>query len=121
MQTSGQHVESGPSSDHTAVIALGGDLQLDRAPEVKTELENAIDQGARRIVVDLSAATSIDSMNLSVLLSAAKQLQSVGGELAVVCTNRSILKLLEITHLYGVFSVYDDRDQALARNSAHAT
>jgi anti-sigma B factor antagonist len=118
MQTSAQRVESDPSSDGTVVIALSGELGLHRAPEVKTELMDVIDQGARRIVLDLSTATYIDSTILSVLFSGAKRLRAVGGELAVVCTNRAILKLLEITLLGRVVSVYDDRDQALGPANA---
>jgi len=122
MQTIGQRVESDPSSDRTVVIALSGELDLYRAPEVRQELENALDQGVRKIVVDLSTTTYIDSTILSVLSYGAKRLRAVNGELAVVCTDRSILKLLQMTLLDLMLSVYDDRDQALGRtNSLLAT
>lgn len=99
------------------IIPLSGELDIYQAPEVKGQLVAAIDQGAQRIVVDLNAASFIDSTILGLLLFAAKRLRAVGGELAVVCTNTGILKLLEITLLDRVFSVYEDCSHALRPDS----
>jgi anti-sigma B factor antagonist len=100
--------------DGTAVIAVAGEVDLYTAPELKRELLAAVEQGVRRVVVDLSEATFIDSTTLGVLLSGVKRLRPLDGELAVVCTDRNIRKIFEITLLDRVFSIYDERGEALA-------
>ena len=117
-QTAGFRVDTERIDDHTAVIAVAGEVDLYTAPELKRELVAAVDQGMRRVVVDLSEATFIDSTTLGVLLSGVKRLRPVGGELAVVCTDRNIRKIFEITLLDRVFSIHESRDEALAAAAA---
>jgi anti-sigma B factor antagonist len=112
-QAAGFRVETERIDERTAVIAVAGEVDLYTAPELKRELVAAIDQGVRKVVVDLSEATFIDSTTLGVLLSGVKRLRPLGGELAVVCTDRNIRKIFEITLLDRVFSIHDDRSEAL--------
>ncbi|MDQ3719769.1 MAG: STAS domain-containing protein, partial [Actinomycetota bacterium] len=48
----------------THVIELGGEVDLYTAPEFKERLVQLIEDGKTQIVVDLSAATFIDSTTL---------------------------------------------------------
>jgi anti-sigma B factor antagonist len=113
-QTAGFRVDTERIDELTAVIAVAGEVDLYTAPELKRELVAAIDQGVRKVVVDLSEATFIDSTTLGVLLSGVKRLRPLGGELAVVCTDRNIRKIFEITLLDRVFTIVDTRDEAFA-------
>ena len=99
--------------DQDFVVSLLGEADLYSAPQLKEELRSLVDGGARRIVVDLTQATFIDSTTLSVLLGAVKRLRPSGGELGIVCADRNIRKIFEITLLDRVFSLYDTREQAL--------
>ncbi|PWU24270.1 MAG: hypothetical protein C5B48_07045 [Candidatus Rokuibacteriota bacterium] len=117
LETDGYRIESDLNGHRTVVIPLEGELDIYTVPEVKGQLIAAVEQGAQRVVVDLSSASFVDSMMLSVLLSTVKRLRAVDGQLAVVCTNPSILKLLEITLLDRVFPVYDDCSEALRGDS----
>jgi anti-sigma B factor antagonist len=65
-------------------------------------------------VVDLSEATFIDSTTLGVLLGTLKRLRTVGGEIALVCTDRNIRKIFEITLLDRVFPLFESRDAAVS-------
>lgn len=95
------------------VIALAGEVDLYTAPQLKQELLQTIEAGARRVVVDLNDATFIDSTTLGVLLSGVQRLRPRGGELAVVCTDRNIRKIFEITLLDRVFPIFETRAEAL--------
>ena len=96
------------------VIGLTGDIDLYTAPELKSELNRLIDAGARRIVVDLTAATFIDSTTLGVLLGALKRFRPSGGELALVCSDPNIRRVFEITLLDRVFAIFKTRESAFA-------
>lgn len=97
----------------TQVIELGGEIDLYTAPEFKERMVELIEAGKTRIVVDLSAATFIDSTTLGVLVGGVKRLRPGGGSLALVCTDQNITKIFEITGLDRVFPIHASRDDAL--------
>lgn len=98
----------------THVIALGGEVDLYTAPEFKERMVALIEAGKKRIVVDLSNATFIDSTTLGVLVGGVKRLRPAGGSLSLVCTDPNISKIFEITGLDRVFPIYATRDEALS-------
>ena len=100
-------------SDNTTVIALSGEVDLYTAPEFKQQLLETIGQGAKEVIVDLSDTTFIDSTTLGVLVGGVKRLRPDGGRLSLVCTDRNITKIFEITGLDKVFPIYESRDEAL--------
>ncbi len=98
----------------THVIELEGEVDLYTAPEFKERLVQLIEDGKTQIVVDLSAATFIDSTTLGVLVGGVKRLRPAGGTLALVCSDQNISKIFEITGLDRVFGIHETRDQALS-------
>jgi anti-sigma B factor antagonist len=102
----------------TQVIELGGEIDLYTAPEFKERMVELIEDGKKRIVVDLSSATFIDSTTLGVLVGGVKRLRPAGGSLALVCTDQNITKIFEITGLDRVFPIHASRDDALAAVAA---
>jgi anti-sigma B factor antagonist len=100
--------------ESTYVIALTGEVDLYTAPEFKQQLLEAISKGARNVVVDLSGTTFIDSTTLGVLVGGVKRLRGQDGQLSLVCSDRNIAKIFEITGLDRVFQIYPARDEALA-------
>ena len=95
------------------VIALGGEVDLYTAPEFKQQLLEVIRQGAKDVVVDFSDTTFIDSTTLGVLVGGVKRLRTSEGQLSLVCNDRNITKIFEITGLDRVFTIYATRDEAL--------
>ena len=73
-----------------------------------------IEEGKKKVVVDLSEATFIDSTTLGVLVGGVKRLRPSGGSLALVCTDQNIQKIFEITGLDRVFPIHETREAALA-------
>jgi anti-sigma B factor antagonist len=96
------------------VISLAGEVDLYTAPEFKQQLLEVIAQGAKHVIVDFSNTTFIDSTTLGVLVGGVKRLRTNDGQLTLVCTDRNITKIFEITGLDRVFSIYGSRDDAVA-------
>lgn len=113
-ETTDFSVETIGDTGGVPVLAVHGQADLHTAPELRTAITNAVDAGARGIVVDLSEATFIDSMTLGVLLGAVKRLRPTGGKVAIVCVDPHIRRIFEITLLDKVFSIHADRDAASA-------
>ena len=112
------HIEDEAIDDATHVIELGGEVDLYTAPEFKERMVELIESGKKQIVVDLSKATFIDSTTLGVLVGGVKRLRAQDGRLSLVCSDRNITKIFEITGLDRVFTIYPTRDEALAKTGA---
>jgi anti-sigma B factor antagonist len=108
------HISEEEIDGRTQLIELGGEVDLHTAPEFKELMTGVIDAGKKQVVVDLSTATFIDSTTLGVLVGGEKRLRGDGGSVTVVCPDRDIRKVFEITGLDRVFSMHDSRDEALS-------
>jgi anti-sigma B factor antagonist len=100
--------------DDAYVIALAGEVDLYTAPEFKQQLLEVIGQGGKQVIVDFSDTTFIDSTTLGVLVGGVKRLRTNDGQLSLVCSDRNITKIFEITGLDRVFTIYPTREEAVA-------
>jgi anti-sigma B factor antagonist len=105
-------IEQGSEAGHY-VIAARGEIDLFTAPELKQVITDVIESGERRVAIDLSEVSFLDSTALGVLIGAVKRLRSRGGALAVVNTDSSIAKTFEITGLDQIFTIVSSRAEAL--------
>src|SRR5919201_2508944 len=96
------------------VISLAGEVDLYTAPEFKQQLLDVIGQGGKDVIVDFSETTFIDSTTLGVLVGGVKRLRTNDGQLSLVCSDRNITKIFEITGLDRVFTIYGSRDEAVS-------
>ena len=99
--------------DGWVVIAVAGEIDVYTVPELRQELMRRADHDEARLLVDLRGVTFIDSSGLGVLINGFKHARSRGGELALVCNQRRILKVLEVTGLTNVFPIHDSMDAAV--------
>jgi anti-sigma B factor antagonist len=95
-----------------AVVSLEGEVDLYTAPELKQELHRLVGDGATRIVIDMTGTTFIDSTTLGVLLSVVKRVRPEGGAVVLVCPDRNVKRIFEITLLDRVFTIVDSREEA---------
>lgn len=105
-------IQSEPD-ERTSVVALEGELDLGRAPNLKWALVDSVDAGCRQLVVDLSRVTFMDSTALGVLVGVNRSL-AIGARLAIVCVHANVLKIFELSGMDGSFAIYPTLDQALA-------
>jgi anti-sigma B factor antagonist len=101
--------------DDAYVISLAGEVDLYTAPEFKQQLLEVIGQGGKQVIVDFSDTTFIDSTTLGVLVGGVKRLRTNEGQLSLVCSDRNITKIFEITGLDRVFTIFPTRDEAVSK------
>ena len=112
-------LETFESREREFILALHGEFDLCNGSELGWELARLQVRGARRVVVDLTSTTFIDASTLAQLVSALEALGSADA-LVLVCVDREILKVLEITRLDLLFTVFRTRAQALAERPVPA-
>jgi anti-sigma B factor antagonist len=113
-------IKTEQASNDTYVVALTGEIDLYTAPEFKQQLLDVIGQGAKHVVVDLTDTTFIDSTTLGVLVGGVKRLRPNGGQLSIVCSDRNITKIFEITGLNRVFPIHATRAEAVSPGTVEA-
>ena len=100
------------------VVALGGEVDMYRSPELEHDLGAVAARGGRRVVVDLTGASFIDSTVLGVLMRELKRLEAAGGKLLLVSSDPRILRTFEITGLDKMFTIEPNLTRAVAVGAA---
>jgi anti-sigma B factor antagonist len=98
----------------TAVLALEGEIDLHRSPQVKENLEPFISKKMARILVDFSAVTYIDSSGLATMIETLQRIQGYGGKLALYGLRDGVRSIFEIARLDQIFSIFPDQAAAIA-------
>ena len=81
------------------IVAVRGELDLYTAPDLRSLLLGAIQDGRSAVVLDLRGTTFLDSTALGVIIAAMKALRIRSGRLVLVNDRMSITKTLAITGL----------------------
>ena len=100
--------------DGVPVLHVFGEVDVSTAPRLRQQLVEIAAAGDASAVVDLDPVEFLDSTGLGVLVSGLKRFRTQGGDLFLVCTQRRVLKVFEITGLTKVFSTHVSVDDALA-------
>jgi anti-sigma B factor antagonist len=108
-------VRSARLDEQTHLVALAGELDLYSADAFRTALDEALEEGATRLAIDLTSVDFIDSVALGVLANAMKRLRTAGGGLAVVTGNPQIVRVFEITGLDRMLVLAPSLSDALDR------
>ena len=98
------------------VVVIEGEHDIYTAPTLRERLDESLERGGG-VVVDLTAATFVDSSVLGALLDARRRaLESTQG--FVVCVGETVepgaQRILDITGLVPVLPVMRGRDEAIA-------
>ena len=96
----------------TPASSRSREADLYTAPEFKQQLLEVIGQGCKEVVVDLTETTFIDSTTLGVLVGGVKRCAPTTAS-SLVCSDRNIVKIFEITGLDKVFPIYATRPEAV--------
>ena len=90
-------------------------VDIEVAGQFRAALLQLVEQGHRRLVVDMSEVSFIDSSGLGALVSALKALktQERNGDIRLASVQQPVVALLEIIRLQRVFSSYPSVDQAV--------
>ena len=98
----------------TRLISLVGEIDLWRVPDLHLTLDQAVEDGTRKVIVDLKAATFVDSSVLGALSLAWKRLAARGGELILVCDDARLLRTFKVSGLHRAFRFEPNVHEALA-------
>ena len=109
------HIEERVDGD-IVTIKVTGDITLNQGGNVvlKDKVRSLIQQGRRKLLIDLSDVFYVDSAGLGELVQAYVTTKNAGGVLKLVHVTTRLKDLLTITKLVTVFDTYDTDEAARA-------
>jgi anti-sigma B factor antagonist len=94
--------------DPKGKITIGsGDIAL------RDSVTEALESGARKILINLQDVSTIDSSGIGELVAAYTTVTNQGGKLKLVGLPPKVSDILQITQLVTVFEVLDTEDEGL--------
>jgi anti-anti-sigma factor len=101
------------SINDVKVVSMEATFDAHVAKDIEAGLLKLIDEGARKIVCDMSSTEYISSAGLRVFLSAAKKLQKLDGKI-VLCSLQSRVKdVFEMAGFTQIFQIYASQEEAI--------
>jgi anti-sigma B factor antagonist len=98
----------------TPVVHLQGELiEKSQAQNLLSEVELRINNGEKRVVLDLQELKYINSSGLNVLINILTKCRNSGGEVVVCCLSEKVKQLFLITKLNSLFTVTGTLEEAL--------
>ncbi len=100
-------MEHSVREEQGAVIAcLGGDVDLENSPRARELLLECVGRG-KKVLVDLSGVSYIDSSGVASLVEAYQVAKRNRTEFALVSVNVAALRVLELARLDKVFTIHE--------------
>lgn len=97
-----------------AVVSLAGPIALgDTSAKLHKYLRDLVDEGKRRILLNLEGVTTLDSSGLGTLVAGYTTVERADGELKLVNLPTRVVELMSITKLYTVFEIFEDKNAAI--------
>lgn len=97
------------------VLTLAGQLTLgNKLMEIELDIKDRIQKGARKLIVDVSGLTYIDSAGLGAVAVSAGRVEREGGKLVVAGAAGKVRQVIELARLHQVLGLYDDVTAASA-------
>lgn len=107
-------IATAKTPENVMLVTVEGQLIVANRQELKQVVQDALDAGERRFVLDFGPTAYIDSSGLGALVSINKKVREVGGDLRLAGLNEDLRSLFELTKLDTLFTISETATEALA-------
>lgn len=100
--------------DNVVILKLTGDLiGENNGPAIMEVLNEHVNKGIVNSAIDISEVRYMNSSGIGVLITILTKLRNKGGEVVLVNPSEQVKKLLVITKLNNIFSIFDTKEEAV--------
>jgi anti-sigma B factor antagonist len=103
------------SQDGWTIVVVAGELDLHTSPRLRDHVLQLIDDGERRVALDLTKVGFMDSSSLGVMVTCLKRMREHEGQLVLAGVQSTPMKVLQLTGLDRVFEIRDSAAELDAR------
>ena len=103
------------TSGDVAIVVISGDITLSKGGDVllKDKVQSLLQQGHRKIVLDMGGVVYVDSVGLGQLVQVYATTSHLGGSLKLLNLTKRLKDLLVLTKLLTVFEAHDNEADAV--------
>ena len=99
---------SGNVKDDITVLIISGRVTIGAGDaDLRETVQRALATGARKIVLDMSKVTKLDSSGIGELISAYASVTHRGGAMAIAGLSSRLATVLQVTQLVGILELHD--------------
>jgi len=95
-------------NDITGISCYGRFTLGTRLSETEALINSLLDQGTRKLVLDLTNVDFVDSAGLGIIMRAFGEIEQRGGHLRIAGPKEQVRRLFEITHTQAILPVDPD-------------
>jgi anti-sigma B factor antagonist len=104
------------TSGDVIIVTVTGDITLNKGGDVmlKDKIQSLLQQGRKKILLDLGNVSYVDSAGLGQLVQVYATTKHHGGSLKIVNLTKRLKDLLVVSKLLTVFDSYESEREAVA-------
>jgi anti-anti-sigma factor len=99
--------------NRVTVVLLDGNIMQEDVAVFRSRLDDLVQSGALKIILDLNGVNYLSSMCLAVIVETKNQLIAKNGDIKLAVANFLIKNLFELTHLSNKFDLYNSVEEAM--------
>jgi anti-sigma B factor antagonist len=103
------------TQDDLTILSLEGYLDAHTAPEFENAVQQEIEAGHKRLIVDCEKLTYISSAGLGVFMSFIEEIREAGGDIKICGATPKVLQVFEILGFPALFDLLPDVPAAVKR------
>ena len=100
--------------NEVTVVGIEGKLDTSTSPEAVAKIGNLLDDGQKKIILNLENLNYLSSSGLRVFLVLAKRLKSSGGIIKLCCPNDVVKDILDISGFDTIIDVRNTEEEAIS-------
>jgi anti-sigma B factor antagonist len=105
-------VECGRQGD-ISILSVNGFLDAHTAPRFEKSIQEEVDAGRFRVIVDCSRLTYISSAGLGVFMSFVEDVREKGGDIKICGLTDDVYQVFDILGFPALFDMVPDRQTAI--------
>lgn len=96
------------------MVSVAGEVDITNAESLRNALLSTLNAGVAALVVDMTAATFLDSAGITALVRASRRAAASEASVRLAVTSRTVLRVLEIVGIDQLIEVHPSVPAALA-------
>ncbi len=102
-----------PKADDITLVVLKGEIGTETVNQFKERIDQLVNEGKMRLVMDFAEVNYLNSMGLGVVAATLKKVKKGKGDLKLIKLSPAVQELFELTRLTKVFEIFDSEEEAV--------
>jgi anti-anti-sigma factor len=99
--------------DNVRILNLEGRLDTNSSTKLEEALMGTIENGAKKILVNMEKLSFISSSGLRILLMAGKKVKSTNGKLVLCSLQDQVKEVFDVAGFTMLFPIFQSREESL--------